>query len=260
MILVKKPAAPPILAKPKMRGARETKRLCDAHDAGERAFKFEAGVYGAKSVKNALVKAQHSKCAFCESKFTHVAYGDVEHFRPKGGWVQAEGDELTQPGYYWLAYDWANLYASCQLCNQRFKRNLFPILDPGTRCRSHRGDLAAEAPLLIDPGGAVDPATLIGFREEYPYPIDDSASARSTIAMLGLDREELAEARRDALKSVALILKSIRAFEEMERNGTLTLAQRDHLIQLRVWLDDQTLDSAQYASMRRAAIAKGASD
>jgi uncharacterized protein (TIGR02646 family) len=78
-----------------------------------RNFEFKASVYGAKSVKKTLLTAQHGKCAFCESKFEHVAFGDVEHFRPKGGWIQTDGDQLTRPGYYWLAYEWSNL--SCGL-------------------------------------------------------------------------------------------------------------------------------------------------
>jgi hypothetical protein len=56
-------------------------------------------------------------------------------FRPKGGWVQNDGDALTQPGYYWLAYEWSNLLISCQLCNQEFKKNRFPLLNPTRACQ-----------------------------------------------------------------------------------------------------------------------------
>src|SRR5207248_2896103 len=84
-----------------------------------------------------------------ESFFAHTGYGDVEHFRPKGGYKQRETDELKRPGYYWLAYAWDNLFCSCQLCNQRFKRNLFPLRDGRRRARSHTHKLDKEQPLPL---------------------------------------------------------------------------------------------------------------
>src|SRR5437667_9513338 len=144
MIHVRKPAAPSVLL---IRGAAETQRICDAHDCGTRAFDFDAGIYAHPTVKDALRAAQYQKCAFCESVFAHTGYGDVEHFRPKAGYKQRDADELRRPGYYWLAYAWKNLFYSCQLCNQRFKRNLFPLKDGRRRARAHTHSLDKEAPL-----------------------------------------------------------------------------------------------------------------
>lgn len=110
------------------RGTDETARLKEAYDAGARNFSINKGIYGGKAVKNALVKIQHKKCVFCEAKVTALSPGDVEHYRPKGGFVQHDGEPLTQPGYYWLAYDWSNLFFSCQVCNQTYKKKL---LSPG---------------------------------------------------------------------------------------------------------------------------------
>ena len=45
-----------------------------------------------------------------------VDYGDVEHFRPKSK-------------YWWLAYCLDNYLVSCAICNQKFKSNVFPILN-----------------------------------------------------------------------------------------------------------------------------------
>lgn len=158
MIRIDKPSAPKIL---RDRGAAATAENRESFDAtptqyknGTKKFDFSSGIYGAKSVKNALLKAQHKKCCFCESKVAHVAYGDVEHFRPKGGFRQLPDDALGRPGYYWLAYEWENLYFSCQLCNQRYKKNLFPLKNPTQRARSHRGDVSREETEFIDPGKA----------------------------------------------------------------------------------------------------------
>jgi len=212
-----------------------------AYDSGEKVFKFDSGIYGAASVKRALIKAQHGKCGFCESKVEHIAYGDVEHYRPKAGFRQTADEPLGRPGYYWCAYAWENLLYACQLCNQRFKKNLFPLRDPAKRARSHRDDVSQEEPLLINPADA-DPAEFIGFREEIPYAIDDNPSGRATIAALGLDREALNERRRDKLG----MLKALRVV------ASLDLAEaRD----ARDLLDQAVLPSAEYAAMARAALA-----
>jgi hypothetical protein len=102
MIRVTKPGQSPSILREK--GRRTTEANQQAFEGGERIFEFESSIYGAKSVKNALIKAQHGKCAFCESQVRHIAHGDVEHYRPKGGFRQNDPDPLEQPGYFWLAY------------------------------------------------------------------------------------------------------------------------------------------------------------
>lgn len=206
MIGIVKPDTPPAILR--KRGRETTVANGEKYDAapdeyfdGTTTFDFKSALYAATSVKNALRKAQHDKCAFCESKVTHISYGDVEHFRPKGGYKQENGDELGRPGYYWLAYVWANLFLSCQLCNQRFKKNLFPLRNPADRARSHHDDIKNEKPLFIDPA-AIDPTDHIGFRSEYVYAIDDSELGRTTIKLLKLNREELVEQRREHLSSI----------------------------------------------------------
>lgn len=67
-----------------------------------------------RTAKDGLIKESHGKCAYCEANFSSVAYGDVEHFRPKSI-------------YWWLAYAYINYAPSCQLCNQKYKGKRFPI-------------------------------------------------------------------------------------------------------------------------------------
>ena len=129
-------------------------------------WSFDSGLYGAKSVKNGLKKAQLDKCAFCESKISHIAWGDVEHFRPKAAYRQGANEPLIRPGYYWLAYEWSNLLFCCQLCNQRFKGNDFPLIDVTRRAKSHHDSIRAEQPLFIHPAIG-DPSLFLEFRAEY---------------------------------------------------------------------------------------------
>lgn len=247
MIRVHKPAAPAVLLG---RGMAARQQHCDEYDSGSRTFDFDDDVYTHQTVKEALRSAQHRKCAFCESFFAHTGYGDVEHFRPKAGYKQREADELRQPGYFWLAYEWDNLFYSCQLCNQRFKRNLFPLKDGRKRCRSHRGDRGNEDPLLIDPGH-VDPSTLIGFHEEYAYAVADCAEGRTTIEALGLNREELAEQRRKRLEDFRVLVTAIRLARKQTALGP-SPRLADQLRVLEDLMAKRQEDAGEYAAMARA--------
>lgn len=68
-----------------------------------------------KSAKTQLKKESHGKCAYCEANTEVVAHGDVEHYRPKSI-------------YWWLAYTYDNYLYACQICNQNYKSNNFPIV------------------------------------------------------------------------------------------------------------------------------------
>jgi uncharacterized protein (TIGR02646 family) len=163
-------------------------------------LKFDAKVYGAQDVKQALSRTQHGKCAFCESPIEHISFGDVEHFRPKAGWKQADGDALTKPGYWWLAYEWDNLVLACTLCNQRHKANLFPVR--GRRAAGPADSLDAEQPDLIHPGQE-DPSGEIVFNGADVDMRRSGARGRATATALGLNRSRLFEQRKkihDAIK------------------------------------------------------------
>jgi uncharacterized protein (TIGR02646 family) len=245
------------------RGDPERKRLCAAFDRAADDYKsgrkdlppFKSSIYGAKSVKRALLAAQHDKCAFCESRVSAIAYGDVEHFRPKRGYRQNPEDELAKPGYYWLAYEWSNLLFSCQICNQQCKKNLFPLRNPGRRARSHHDDLSAEKPLLIDPT-RVDPELHIGFRDEVAFPRAGRQSGRVTIDVLGLNRPALRERRRDHLIPLKL-LSSVRDLLRGQIAAAGPSAPKKWLARLEEIesrLEASQEGSAEYAAMARAAL------
>jgi uncharacterized protein (TIGR02646 family) len=257
MIRIVKPSQPPPALRD--RGPEAIRKLCDDYDqapadygSGAKTFEFNQDLYGARSVKTVLREAQHGKCAFCESKFAHTGYGDVEHFRPKAGYAQRDGDELGRPGYYWLAYEWSNLSFSCQLCNQRFKRNLFPLKRPTTRARSHHDRLDDEEALVIDPTRD-DPGRSLGFREEYAYPIRGQLKGRMTIEVLGLNREELVEVRRDRLVEIKLLREARKQLAEALARDP-TPERRAHLEKVEKWLRERTEDREEFAAMARAAL------
>lgn len=242
MIRITKPEQPPRILRE--RGQQTTAANQAAFEAGIREFRFDSSLYGAKSVKSALIAAQRGKCAFCESRVRHIAHGDVEHYRPKGGVRQSAGEPLEQPGYFWLAYVWENLFFACQLCNQSFKQNLFPLADSSRRARSHLDDLAAEQPLLLHPADD-DPGALIGFRGEIAFPLDDHPRAQATIDALGLNREALVEFRFDYLATIGLLQQALR----------LLPTGSDEARNILALFETAVLPEAQYSSMIRALLA-----
>lgn len=159
------------------RGAEELRRArlhFSKHGVTD-SFAFE--VYKDPTVKEALEKLFHGKCAYCESPFSSVHPVDIEHYRPKGSVTGATGHD----GYWWLAAAWDNLLPSCIDCNRRrhqkvpratlkgrvatltstgFDRSrsvrtgkgmLFPLLDGARRAHKPSHDLGAEERLLLDP-------------------------------------------------------------------------------------------------------------
>jgi uncharacterized protein (TIGR02646 family) len=242
------------------RGANETEKLKndydedpDSYSSGAKRFEFKSDIYGAKSVKNELLKIQHGKCVFCESKFTHIAYGDVEHFRPKAGYRQKDSDDLGRPGYYWLAYDWNNLFASCQICNQRFKKNLFPLKVQMKRARSHHNDIGREEAFIIDPVQD-NPESFIEFKEEFVIPKRRSRKGRVTIEAMGLDRPEMDEARRDVFQPLKFLRQNLEAL----RLELVTSSRPSELINLiqeiEEHLDRCVKEEAEYSSMAKCLL------
>jgi hypothetical protein len=151
---------------------------------------------------------------------------------------------MHQPGYFWLAYVWENLFLACQLCNQTFKRNLFPLADPATRATSHLDDLAAETPLLLHPGDD-EPGAFIGFRDEVAFPIDDHPRGRATIEVVGLNREEMVEHRLDHLMPFKLLLQVLPRLPP----------QSEEAQDIQALFERAVLVRAQYSSMIRALLA-----
>jgi uncharacterized protein (TIGR02646 family) len=264
VIRIKRPKQVPATLRTQGREAK--RRLCRRYDRSPEAYKngkksfasrdFDSDIYGAKSVKDALKKAQHGKCAFCESKITHIAYGDVEHYRPKAGYRQRPDGPLVRPGYYWLAYEWSNLFFCCSLCNQRFKRNHFPLADDTRRATSHRDDIGTEEPLLIHPE-LDEPASFLEFDREYVRAIDGNQRGEATIEILGLNRQEIVERRRDVLQSIKILVecRELIARQANERHNPEALTRLAAIEQQLDWyVTNDRSDSAEYVAMIRAAL------
>lgn len=250
MIRIHRPTDVPEVLKSK--GKKHAAELCDRYVADPTAGDLDPkpAIYSHKTVKIVLLKAQHDKCAFCECKVLHQQYGDVEHFRPKKGYKQKEADSLGRPGYYWLAYEWSNLFISCQICNQKFKKNLFPLRQPSRRARSHYDDLSKEEPLLIDPS-AEDPATHLTFHQEFYRPMPASRRGKATIDAFGLNEMARAEHRRDLLVKLETVMKARPYIAEACRVNPSSLRLVRQLNDIDALILASQADFGEYAAMAR---------
>ena len=66
------------------------------------------GDYKHPDNKIALKNSTFGKCMYCESKITHIDYGDIEHIKPKSK-------------YPTLKFTWSNLGFACTVCNRTYK-------------------------------------------------------------------------------------------------------------------------------------------
>lgn len=122
--------------------------------------------------KQALIDASWGKCMYCESKVSHVYFGDIEHIKPK-----------AQDKYPHLEFEWSNLGFCCAVCNNsksdRYDEECPPI-----------------DPYAEDPGDHLFPfGTLLRHKA-------GSERGQTTVTLASLNRAELIEQRALRLEQV----------------------------------------------------------
>lgn len=172
---------------------------------------FNEKLYGDQRVRTALLKLFNHKCAYCEHSIEDC---DVEHFRPKGN----VAEKPTHGGYWWLAYEWSNLYPSCPSCNQRLKERAnfpehklgptkgkadsFPLLDESTRAATPQCSLEREQRALLDPCADEPEQHLVFTSLGEIFSRQGSLQGSTSIQTYALDRLRLNKARRKAVQQL----------------------------------------------------------
>jgi len=147
-------------------------------DAGKKPSKRLASAYNHPTIKKALEDETHGKCAYCESKITHIDHGDIEHILPK--------NKNARPD---LCYEWSNLTLACTKCNQ-----------------SGKGDYYNKECLLINPYNDDPDVHFVPFGSlVLPFAGDERAEV--TENRLGLNRERLLERRKERIDMLMALLK-----------------------------------------------------
>lgn len=165
MIRVERTAKPVVLAK---KQAEWTQALLMAETEAEK--RQAESKYRHRDIKAALVAMFHGKCAYCESRITHIDYGHIEHFRPK-----------SKPQFRQLTFEWDNLLLSCAVCN-------------GAEHKSDRFPEAAEGGPMINPCEE-EPREHFDFvfdtRARLASVVGKTTRGKTTERLLGLNRPEL---------------------------------------------------------------------
>lgn len=197
----------------------ETQKLLDAYalnpnDYNNGTLKLDINaVYRHDNIKEKLREIQKNKCAFCEVNLDSQ-HGEVEHFRPKKFSKQKPIGPEIYPGYYWLSYDWNNLLLSCITCNQKWKKNLFPLKDPNKRALNHSEEIKKEKPYFINPY-VENPSNFIKFFGAEAKGIDKCNRGRVTIKYFNLNRKgenginSIYELRNDHFTNLHLLSRTL---------------------------------------------------
>lgn len=160
----RRPLAAPLLAKMTARAIRLRQFLENGTEPPEALL----ATYRDPELKAHLVEEAYGKCVYCESRITHVYFGDVEHLKPKS-WFPSE------------RLDVVNLGLACALCNNA------------------KGEFWDDSTHLLDPYTDDPERELLALGYILARrPTCDRA--RLTIEKLDLNRQALVERRRERIE------------------------------------------------------------
>lgn len=155
----------------------------------------------------ALLEISSGKCVYCETPMRYPGSASLDRFRPKAGALDQNGRFSTEH-YWWLAYEWRNLYPCCARCN-RLKGSKFPMNGPRVAPGTPYDELVSEPRLLLDPFHD-EPLEHLAFRNDGTVTAS-SVSGEATIATLELNRSELRSSRKKVAKATQDLLREWRA-------------------------------------------------
>lgn len=173
-------------------------------DRAQTRFQFRREIWFAPDVFTAVMGAFGQKCAFCESSISRAATVEsVRHFRPPSNARDDYSHTVDPDHYWWLAYEWENLYLVCSEC-ARNQGTHFPTAAGRVPSGTLADKLSAEKPLLIDPCRE-EPANWLHYLSDgrvAPREVRGLPRGQITIEVFGLNREDLVKQRSLAAANV----------------------------------------------------------
>ena len=194
-----------------------------------------------------LLKIFHGKCAFCETPLS-ADQGNVLWFRPRADAMDLQGK--TDPEYYWwLAYEWSNLYPACSQCN-RHKRSRFPVKGRRARVGSLGEELEKEQRLLLDP--CQDKGIPFYYQPDGTI-APRTEQAEITVETFGLNRPQLV---RDRHRVIEALGRKIESFQEIGKvpKAARSAAENRRFDSQRKGLDREAEAARPYAALRKQMV------
>ncbi|MFI7065712.1 AAA family ATPase [Kribbella sp. NPDC050124] len=194
MIRRERTPAPPVLVSQRKR-ALDRLRSYHQGDTRQSRYPLDLKLVRHQAVVAALSTMFDEKCAYCESP---AAKGLVEWHRPPQE-AMGEDREVSRDHYWWLAYDWDNLYPICTACRSN-KAQWFPVTAPRAEPEARGQQLLVEGPMLLDP-------CYDNPEHHFQYEEDGTVTgmggrALQTIQILGLNRPKLLKDRSAAAQQI----------------------------------------------------------
>lgn len=194
---------------------------------------------------DALTSLFFSKCAFCETAIRQPHIRNIVHFRPPSNARDFKG-VFSPEHYWWLIYEWRNLYLACARCNQS-QGTLFPVEAHRAMPNASYGRLVAERPLLIDP--CIDePSRYLRFSEEgklnFVSEQREIDRGYATINIFDLNRKELLAEREYVAFETRRLVTSIN--DEISRGDLYEIASQ---------VNEIFAPTAPYLGLRRQLLA-----
>lgn len=155
-------------------GENWTKQLMECVNNNQPIPQSLEAKYRKPEIKAALIFEANGKCAYCESKVSHVYPGDVEHIIPKSHYPR-------------LMFTWSNLAYACYKCNNAKRAKIIKT------CK------------LLNP---YKDDTSVHLRAFGPMVMHINASKRGELTHkeLILNRPELLERRLESIKMIQNII------------------------------------------------------
>lgn len=204
-----------------------------------------------------LLSLSNDKCWYSEARDV-FSYLDVEHYRPKKG-LKRKVRAVEQPGYWWLAFDWAN-YRICGQVGNKKKGTFFP-LSAASPVATYGGlGTNNEIPLLLDPIVEGDPE-LLSFNEDgSATPHTDAAPieklrVEETIRRLNLNYCRLTRARQRVWQRCRQLIEECRAVATGNPEA-LGPADIEAARQKRAELRRMVRGDAEFSAMAKACLMK----
>jgi hypothetical protein len=180
--------------------------FADETSSARRArFNFDYWPWPNDEVLVALSRTSLGRCSFCgRSDRPDVDMAPLR-FRPAQEAVAADG-RISRPHYWWLAYEWQNLYLACAECREA-KGTKFPTAARRARVGVRDGLNERELPLLIDPCDD-DPEAHFGYLDSGEVAWFDERGL-ITIETFDLNRPRLLEERRTQIEETKAAINEV---------------------------------------------------
>ncbi len=175
------------------------------HRSQKRRKTIESNIDIEYEIEEILTQEFHHKCAYCEQSFQHSKISKFNsRFRPNNFAMDMKGEVDAADHYFWLMYEWKNIYLSCTECSNH-KSNYFPVEKNRATLKTKYNQLdKKEKRLIIDP--AVDDPEKHFYYTENGSIESRTIEGNNSIEIFKLNRRRLITARKKAHLSLKKIL------------------------------------------------------